>query len=758
MKETVAKDKGKKWIVLGINLLLLMGGMIAILFSHPNMCVGEKYSAIDKELFLQKADTSLEAGNYYDVSYSDINRIVSSDFMLEKGVYYFTVNYNATENVKAGINYVNPRYGKENVVEIPLNKSKASATTRLYVADTCQVNFYARLTGDAWEGNYVNITDFSVEKSSLSLVRQISSLFFLVLLFNIILLLSLYYKKISSKTDQAVFLGLFVVAFILGFPIYKTKLYGAVDLPFHLMRIEGLFHGLKSGQFPVKMQPVWLNGYGYGVSIFYGDILLYIPAILRLLGFSLSEAYKCFLMVVQIATVFVSYHCFKKIENSSLIAFLGTILYCGSIHRLNCIYYAAQVGTISAMIFYPIVLVGIYQLLVLDYHDKSFKSTWIYLVVGCSGLLQTHMISCFMFGLMIIVSACIFGRQLLNQNVLKEIGKALLVGILLNLWFIIPFLQCFFGDLRVNVIPEQIDYASYLSKYKGEGCNFATLFTEEGIGYPLAAVFLLTVILIPYYFKKIKKEHIYFLLIAILAMVLSMNILPYDKIAKIHPVILTYFHTIQYADRFLGMAVLFLSAWACVFLGKLTTKKQYLYGVVGLFCCFGIYNSIEYLETIEPDKVYEDVCHLEGNTTGNGEFIPDGTKMEELTDALLYAEDKVNVPEWEKEYLTVRVCAQNTDKDIQTIDMPLLYYPVYAARDDNTEEELAIEKGTNNRVAVILPAEYEGAFTVSYKEPWIWRICEWLSLLTLLGVCVYVILHNKAVKKKVSSLCAKISK
>lgn len=54
------------------------------------------------------------------------------------------------------------------------------------------------------------------------------------------------------------------------------------DLRVHLMRIEGIADQLRLGHVPVRMQSVWLDGYGYPISIYYGDIFLYFPAVLLL--------------------------------------------------------------------------------------------------------------------------------------------------------------------------------------------------------------------------------------------------------------------------------------------------------------------------------------------------------------------------------------------------------------------------------------------------------------------------------------------
>mgnify|MGYP001132233632 FL=1 len=117
-----------------------------------------------------------------------------------------------------------------------------------------------------------------------------------------------------------------------------------MDLVFHLQRIEGLYRGLLAGQFPVKIQPEWLNGYGYASSVFYGDIFLYFPAVLRIVGFTLQDAYKCYSEVVHIANVFISFYAFKKIAKNDVAAMVGSVLYVGSTANLSLLYTTTMMG------------------------------------------------------------------------------------------------------------------------------------------------------------------------------------------------------------------------------------------------------------------------------------------------------------------------------------------------------------------------------------------------------------------------------
>ena len=125
------------------------------------------------------------------------------------------------------------------------------------------------------------------------------------------------------------------------------------DLLFHLYRIEGIKNALLDGQFSVRVPYSWLNGYGYAVSIFYGDSFLYFPAVLRIIGFTVQGAYKAYVLVINIATILVSYYCFDKIIKDRKIAFAGCTVYSLAPYRLLCTYLRFSVGLKTEHIVLP---------------------------------------------------------------------------------------------------------------------------------------------------------------------------------------------------------------------------------------------------------------------------------------------------------------------------------------------------------------------------------------------------------------------
>ena len=159
------------------------------------------------------------------------------------------------------------------------------------------------------------------------------------------------------------------------------------DLTFHLSRISAISDGLKFGEFPVKVYPNYFGGYGYANGLFYGDVFLYFPAVLCLLGLSVITSYKVFLFVCAICTALSIYICVKSISKSRFAATLSMILYTLSSYRAVDVYIRAAIGEVLAFIFIPIVILGVYEII---YNDKK---KWYILTIGFTGLFLSHNIS-----------------------------------------------------------------------------------------------------------------------------------------------------------------------------------------------------------------------------------------------------------------------------------------------------------------------------------------------------------------------------
>ena len=180
------------------------------------------------------------------------------------------------------------------------------------------------------------------------------------------------------------------------------------DIMFHLCRIEGIAEGLCARQFPVRIMPQWWDEYGYGASMFYGDTLLYIPAIMLLLNYRLQTAYKFYMALLNFMTAWFAYKGFEKISKDQKIALFGSAIYSLNLFRLMNIYFSNGVGVYTAMAFLPLIMAGLYCI--------KEKGGWVYLALGLTGCIQSHMMTCEMIGIFILLF--IIGISLPDQDIL----------------------------------------------------------------------------------------------------------------------------------------------------------------------------------------------------------------------------------------------------------------------------------------------------------------------------------------------------
>ena len=99
--------------------------------------------------------------------------------------------------------------------------------------------------------------------------------------------------------------------------------------------------------------------------------------------------------------------------------------------------------------------------------------------------------------------------------------------------------------------------------------------------------------------------------------------------------------------------------------------------------------------------------------------------------------DGIELRDFQKQGLTVQVTAANVSDVDAWVQLPLLWYRGYTARDTATGAALPVFCGENNAVGVWLAPGYSGSFTVDFREPWHWRAAELLSLAVCaaLGLC-----------------------
>ena len=490
-KYTLRHMSEKKRILLILALeafiLLTVGMGLALSYEEKSFCFKQD------DMLLLGTDGSGISGSYLDHSYTEATAVTTPPIDLPSGIYYVDAAYRTAGPAYAGLAYTVPQEDRElvNGNEFALNQVNDRVSYKVNEKDGTGVYFRIRQTADAGDEDYIQLLEVNIMRSRLSCLYPVACMAGFFLLFDLLLILFFYYR--GRRSDNRVWISVLIMAaFLLGLPLYQPGIVGGIDLPFHMNRIEGIYEGLREGQFPVRIQPGWLNGYGYAVSVFYGDLLLYFPAILRLVGFSLQDAMKVYLIAVNFLTVFSAWFSFRKCLRCDMAALTAAVLYAGAGDRLLRLYSGSQIGAVSAMIFYPVVFAGLYLLFTREKRNGT-ERVWPWLLTGFSGLLMTHLLSCIMIGIFTVICCLIFIRRLLKKDALLEAGKAFGAWLLLNAWFLVPFVRYMTMDFSVtSKLAENAEKSNpyvALAGYVKDSLAVSDIFSDQGIGYSLTLVF-----------------------------------------------------------------------------------------------------------------------------------------------------------------------------------------------------------------------------------------------------------------------------
>ena len=222
-------------------------------------------------------------------------------------------------------------------------------------------------------------------------------------------------RLLPALAGAALLMG---TAFLVSMPHLSGELIKGHDIYYHLERIEGLAQGIKAGFLPVRVQPVWVNGHGYAVSLCYPDLFLYFPALLRKMSLDLQDAYIIYMVCLNFVGILISYLCFRRMFKNSLCALTGSILYALSEYRYSTIYVRAALGEATAFLFLPMIMCGLYEIFTADTAAENYKYVFLLPAAGFAGLFYSHLLSAAAFGVLTVILCLILIKRTLLTDFL----------------------------------------------------------------------------------------------------------------------------------------------------------------------------------------------------------------------------------------------------------------------------------------------------------------------------------------------------
>ncbi|MDO5379099.1 MAG: glycosyltransferase family 39 protein [Clostridia bacterium] len=511
------------------------------------------------------------------------------------------------------------------------------------------------------------------------------------------------------------------------------------DLFFHLNRIEGIASALRAGQFPVRIHASTLLGYGYAASEFYPELFLYFPAVLRNLGVSLTVCVLVFQMTINFATAAVCYGSARRLFGSRRVALGASVLYTLCVYRLVNLYVRATLGESLAMIFFPLLIWAMVEVLTRD------ERRWPLLALAMTGIFMSHLLST-MFAVLFCAaaSALCLPRLIRERRRILAILKAAGLMILCSLWFLVPFASYARSGISTSVALDAsksvLTLGSYLVGFSGNMANLPESLEDFactiGVVPGLAMLMGCALLLVRLYARgrgaklregEARSDRLSLALLAFgtVALLGATEFFPWAWACALRRPISTFFRQIQFPWRLVGVAAPMLAmaaAW-----GYLKEERHAAAGmaaIVSLSVVFGGYTMQSFVQQ-EVFLTAEDYCDTR---IGQFEYTYPGTEKSALEPGYVGDRDgrEYTVRSIEKRGTTLELVLDMSEGGLY-IEVPLLYYPGYRATRDGAP--CSVVRGENNVVRVYGAGESESAvIRVWFEEPPLWRAAEAASL------------------------------
>jgi len=553
---------------------------------------------------------------------------------------------------------------------------------------------------------------------------------------------------IKKRENQIFFSITLITIFIAISPLLTKYCLLGHDSDYHMLRIEALKQQIEMGKPFLKVNPAFFGGMGYASSLFYPDLLLFIPAILRVMGVSINNSYHIFMIVCIVLCFALTYVCGKNIAKNRYIGILFAVILTLSSYHMDDIFIRAAAGEYTAFIFVPVVLYGLYNLFF-----ENMDKPWI-LGIGMGMVLLCHTLS-FILCIVMIVIMLIFNVETFIKKpglILKLMATAL-VTLIATISYWLPMVE----QLMNTAFSVSSTWIEPVQEAKELTSIFSYVFPTLGIGILL--LILPRVLLFRNHDDKVLKFADQCIILGIIFAFFASKLFPWNVVGK-------YFTQIQFPWRVYVIASVLLSFGAAVAVYRFTsslcmgvsdTPKEHdnekmvvhsetlinQYGlmlvivlaVMAATCIYGFSSSAADREYFDFSNDYFSYKPYTANVIG-GEWLPvsvtDSQSLVDMSDHALDASGNEVAFSRVKNTIVATI-----DNATEYVDVPFIYYKGYAAYDENGNALYTDGSGTNGLVRVNTQ-NVTGNITVYYKGTAIQTVSGIISVLAVLAIIAYI--------------------
>ncbi len=469
----------------------------------------------------------------------------------------------------------------------------------------------------------------------------------------------------------------------------------------------------------------------------------------------MALSYKVIVFLANLGSAACAYVAMKSMIKSRRSVILAVVLYTLMPYRFTNIFSRGDLGETLALIFWPLVIAGLYHVIMGD------RKKWYYLVIGFGGALQSHILSAAFVAAVCVITALMYCGPILREKRYQEIGKAAGLSILLNAWYLAPFLYYYFCE---NIAKDVLRWSGYfeqsinpsnltqtLSLYNKQYFSLGlALFGCIGIGF---------VYLVYERRGRMTKQEGFLLYLLVLGVVLTIMITGYfpNRVLLENAVFENIATMLQFPWRFLGPASTCFVFVGAIGLSQSEILKPYRNYVFALLVGLNLLvivsvpadnNHMPY----DNAQAVASKGHESKLITNIGIFYPhewrlDGASDDKLATSVVVSDmNYVTVRDYQKKGTKAAVAYTATAPDCY-LELPVLSYHGYRACDENGNA-VQIRRGNGARMRFMVQGDgVEHRIYVRYGPVAGFVIANLVSALTIAGCIWYFVRRWKGREK-----------
>ncbi|MCR5673943.1 MAG: hypothetical protein K6F87_09555 [Lachnospiraceae bacterium] len=554
-------------------------------------------------------------------------------------------------------------------------------------------------------------------------------------------------KKYLQDRENRISLIFFLITMITAIsPLISRYCINGHDLDYHLLRIESLKEGILIGKPFLKVNTLFFGGAGYASTMFYSDLFMHIPALLRVMHVSIGKSFHIYTAIIFALCYISTYYCVTKMSMSKFAGTVAAILLTLCPYHMDDMLVRTACGENAAFIFLPLAIYGIFNV-VYEEMDKP----WVF-GLGFSGLILTHPATCLITVCLGVAVFLLYFRKFTKEpRLFIRLCVVSMLALFVTSYQWLPMLEQF-ASAKFYVSNNWTDLLD-------ASVGFSDLASST---FPCVGIMLFALI-IPRFFLSRKDYPILafvdlMIAFACIFAVGATNIMPWERVAK-------YFGFLQFPWRlFIMTSTLLAMADAIVlklFIDRFEEPKRSRAFETTLIVVLVVTAQMAISHQSENSMGYydysDDYYSYKPFTASvvAGEWLPvTVTKPEDLTDqSEHFVFDDGSECDFTRERATV--IADISDSH-EYADVPFVYYKGYRAvieGGDGSKTVLDINGEGDNGMCRVALNGATGTLTVKYAGTILQYVALIITHLFLLLIFDLVYLKNKY-KKKLKSRAA----